>query len=65
MDTTYPESIGWRPKQAAGARTCPRCGATMMEVDRVVEGSYLYIWYECCESGCDEQWLAKTAVCDA
>ncbi len=37
----------------------------MMEVDRVVEGGYLYIWYECCESGCDEQWLARTAVRDA
>ncbi len=36
----------------------------MIEADRVVEGGYLYIWYECGESGCDERWLARMPVCD-
>jgi hypothetical protein len=34
----------------------------MMEADRVAEGGYMYIWYECSAAACDEQWLAKTPV---
>lgn len=64
MDTTYPQDVGRRPQQAARARLCPRCGEAMIEADRVVEGGYLYIWYECGESGCDERWLARMPVCD-
>jgi hypothetical protein len=34
----------------------------MAEADRVVEGEYLYIWYECSAVACDEQWLSKRPV---
>jgi hypothetical protein len=62
MDTTYLERIGSRPQQNDRARVCPKCGATMVEADRVAEGDYLYIWYECSGAACDEQWLSKRLV---
>jgi len=31
----------------------------MVETDRIVENGFAYIWYECSEVDCTEQWLAK------
>lgn len=38
---------------------CPVCGAEMMEIDRLNEGRYCYIWSACSRQDCDGQWLHK------
>ncbi len=62
MDTLYPESIQHRSRQTSRTRICPQCGSQMIEADRLVEGDFLYVWYECSEAACDEQWLTKSPV---
>ena len=44
-----------RMKQPA----CPDCGERMVEVERVKEERYFYIWYECARQNCNGQWLEK------
>jgi hypothetical protein len=38
---------------------CPECGMKMTEVERVKEGGFLFIWYECNLENCNGQWLEK------
>ena len=49
---------GPRTRQEPGA-VCVRCGASMFEADRLTEGGCTYIWYECSDADCSEQWLTK------
>jgi hypothetical protein len=41
---------------------CPNCRGAMVEVDRIRENGYSFIWYECVRPGCDGQWLEKHRV---
>ena len=41
---------------------CRKCGAAMVEADRITENGCTYIWYECRSFGCGEQWLTKKAA---
>ena len=62
MKTVEAETIFVRPRRGGQGVQCPRCGSTMVETDRVVENTFLYIWYECTATGCTEQWLTKRPV---
>ena len=41
------------------APSCPACGGMMRETDRVIENGSLYVWYDCPQAQCDEQWLDR------
>lgn len=43
-------------------RICPDCGGPMTEVDRIAEGGFAYIWYECSAADCDGQWLERKSI---
>jgi len=43
-------------------RFCPECGAAMIEFDRLVEDSAVFIWYACTQESCTGQWLTKKAL---
>jgi hypothetical protein len=45
--------------RAEQERLCPECGAKMMEMDRLNEGSAVFVWYKCIKDNCRGQWLAK------
>lgn len=62
MDATDPQNIGRWPRKVARARTRSACDGPMTTADRAGEGGCLYIWYECCEGGCDARWPARPAV---
>ncbi|MBN2018861.1 MAG: hypothetical protein JW749_01405 [Sedimentisphaerales bacterium] len=38
---------------------CPECGDRMVEVERINENGFLFVWYECARAGCSGQWLEK------
>jgi len=38
---------------------CPECGVPMVEIEKIKEGGFLFIWYECKQDDCDGQWLEK------
>jgi len=59
MKTAQVEALSVRPRRGGRDIECPRCGSTMVETDRVVENSFLYVWYECGTTGCSEQRLTK------
>jgi hypothetical protein len=42
-------------------RSCPECGAPMVEFDRLTEDGAVFIWYACTQANCTGQWLRKTA----
>lgn len=41
---------------------CPDCRGEMVEVNRVNENDFSFIWYECTRAGWGEQWLDKKPV---
>jgi hypothetical protein len=43
-------------------RSCPECGAPMIEFDRQAENGAVFIWYSCTRQGCTGQWLTKRAL---
>ena len=53
------ETLGTKLRNAGELSLCPECGAVMDEVDRAVEGQYVYIWLECPRDDCDGSWLRK------
>jgi hypothetical protein len=53
------ETVGTRFHNAGELSLCPECGALMNEVDRAVEGQYVYVWLECSRDDCDGSWLQK------
>lgn len=59
MHTTHKENTAVRPQRRGQDVSCPRCSSAMVETDRIVENGFAYIWYECSEVDCTEQWLAK------
>ncbi len=42
-------------------RSCPECGAPMVEFDKLTEDGAVFIWYACTREDCSGQWLRKTA----
>ena len=38
---------------------CPDCGESMVEMDRVIEKGFEFVWYYCSRDSCHEQWLEK------
>ena len=45
--------------QSLNKEFCPKCSASMTEVDRRRENGAWFVWYECSRSSCDGQWLQK------
>ncbi len=45
--------------RAEQEQLCPECGAKMTEMDRLSEGSAVFVWYKCIKGNCRGQWLAK------
>ncbi len=43
-------------------RICSECGGAMVEVNRVNENGFIFIWYKCVRVNCAEQWLEKRAM---
>ena len=66
MSTTYIKpATNSLSRPSSSAPICCRCGDPMQEADRVAENGALYIWYECGNAGCDEQWLSKQPALSA
>jgi hypothetical protein len=42
-------------------RSCPECGAPMVEFDKLTEDGAVFIWYACTRESCAGQWLSKRA----
>jgi hypothetical protein len=45
--------------RAAQHQLCPKCGALMLESERLTEDGSTFVWYECSKGDCDGQWLTK------
>jgi predicted RNA-binding Zn-ribbon protein involved in translation (DUF1610 family) len=59
MEELNSENIDVRFRQTGTMVQCPACGAMMSEVDRLKEGSHMFVWYECSKKSCGGQWLQK------
>lgn len=44
---------------------CPNCGSPMYEADKLHEGHYSFVWFECSKHGCNGQWLHKTKLSES
>ena len=58
MDTKN-QNLVTTSRQHQNLRLCPECNAVMVAVERCVENSILFVWYECSRISCDGQWLQK------
>lgn len=45
--------------EQADTYRCPVCMCEMVEVDGIEEDGFLFVWYECSRSACNEQLLEK------
>lgn len=59
MNTLEQQTIEGGLRQSSSEQFCPECGTIMTEVNRLVEGQALFVWYTCSRVGCDGQWLRK------
>ncbi len=59
MEAFKMDRAGTGVAQASNIVLCPACGAVMLEVDRLREGSHVFIWFECSQKDCGGQWLQK------
>ena len=41
---------------------CPKCGAAIVEFDRLTEDGAVFIWYACTREDCTGQWLSKRVL---
>jgi hypothetical protein len=59
MDTVHAQTTAVSSRRKEKEMRCTTCGSVMAEADRVVEGDFVFIWYECSVPDCTGQWLAR------
>lgn len=55
MDTPERRATEGELRQSNGEQSCPECGATTMEANRLIEGRTPFVRYRCSTVGCDGQ----------
>ena len=63
MSTKNIDTLGAKGKNAVGL-LCPVCSSPMYESDRLHEGQYSFVWFECSKHGCNGQWLSRSKVAE-
>lgn len=58
MDTKSQDLVT-KTRRQQNLGLCPECNAMMVELERCIENSILFVWYKCSRPGCDGQWLQK------
>ncbi len=59
MDTPERRAVEGELRQSNGEQSCPECGATTMEANRLTEGRARLVRYTCSTVGCDGKTVAQ------